>query len=97
MVVAIAAAGCSSLLGLSDYHETAGPVSDGGPLGDGSAGSCADVDLTQTCYACTPQTNAQFLNSCSSSDCVPFDDKTRVTMLLPDGGLPPVPKSDGGP
>jgi hypothetical protein len=23
--------------------------------------------------------------------CVPFDDATRVTKLLPDGGLPPLP------
>jgi hypothetical protein len=57
--------------------------------------SC-DVNLASQCYPCAPQLNAQFLNACTSSTCVPFDDGTRVTHLLPDGALPPLPGSDSG-
>jgi hypothetical protein len=57
--------------------------------------SC-DVDLASQCYPCTPTLNAQFLNACTSATCVPFDDTTRVTHLLPDGALPPLPSSDAG-
>ncbi len=68
---------------------------------DGPASSDApncDADpLTFTdpmqCYACTPTTSAQFANACTNSTCVPFDD-TRLTNLLPDGALPPVPPKD---
>ncbi len=81
---------CSSILGLTDYHE----VSDGGPAPTDAGGSC-DVDLHKVCYPCTPTTNEQFLNSCSGADCVPFDDK-RVTKLLADGGLPPAPPGGDG-
>lgn len=56
--------------------------------------SC-DVDLASQCYPCAPQLNAQFLNACTSSACVPFDDGTRVTHLLPDGALPPLPSDSG--
>jgi hypothetical protein len=53
------------------------------------AASCS-VDLATQCYSCAPATQPQFLNACTSAACVPFDD-TRVTLLLPDGGLPPLP------
>jgi hypothetical protein len=60
------------------------------------AASCS-VDLATQCYPCAPATQPQFLNACTSAACVPFDD-TRVTLLLPDGGLPPLPSQakDGG-
>jgi hypothetical protein len=55
-----------------------------------------DVDLTLECFPCAPTRTAQFLNACTTAMCVPFDDGTRVTHLLPDGALPPLPVSDAG-
>jgi hypothetical protein len=68
------------------------------PPGDAGAGgadaaSCS-VDLATQCYPCAPVTQPQFLNTCTSAACVPFDD-TRVTLLLPDGDLPPLPSQTG--
>ncbi len=68
---------------------------------DASAGSdapnCNADPLTFTdpsqCYGCTPTTSPQFANACTTSGCVPFDD-TRLTNLLLDGALPPVPPKD---
>jgi hypothetical protein len=55
----------------------------------GSAGgaSCTGDD---GCYACKPKTTDEFLNACTDAKCQPFD-KKRLTHLLPDGGLPPLP------
>jgi hypothetical protein len=50
------------------------------------------TDASQ-CYACAPATSPQFANACTNSTCVPFDD-TRLTNLLADGALPPVPLKD---
>jgi hypothetical protein len=61
---------------------------DAGGSDAADAASCS-VDLATTCYPCAPATQPQFLNACTSAACVPFDD-TRVTLLLPDGGLPPL-------
>ena len=61
----------------------------GAPLAEADAKTC-DVDLTAQCYPCAPSSHAQFLNACTSAACVPFDG-TRLTHLLPDGGLPPLP------
>ncbi len=62
---------------------------DAGGSDAADAASCS-VDLATRCYPCAPATQPQFLNACTSAACVPFDD-TRVTLLLPDGGLPPLP------
>jgi hypothetical protein len=43
------------------------------------------------CYAGTPSSNAQFLNACTTVTCQPFDNRTRLTRLTADGGLPPIP------
>jgi hypothetical protein len=95
LAVAVAALGggiaCNAILGLGDYT-----VNDGGvtPLGDGASGDCsADFDAGQ-CYPCAATTNDQLLNACSSSNCVPFDDTTRVPNFT--GTLPPVSDADGG-
>jgi hypothetical protein len=61
----------------------------------GDATTC-NVDLTVQCYPCVPKVTAQFLNACTNAACVPFDDSKRVTHLLADGGLPPLPANDGG-
>jgi hypothetical protein len=70
-------------------------VGPGGP--DAADAISCSVDLSMQCYPCAPATQPQFLNACTSAACVAFDD-TRVTLLLPDGGLPPLPTQakDGG-
>ena len=65
-----------------------------------AAGYCTDSTVSPSCqgtsdaglacYACAPATVPEFENACSGATCVPFDD-TRLTKLLPDGGLPPLP------
>lgn len=63
-----------------------------------SADGDCDVDPRVRCYPCAATTQVQFLNACTSGTCVAFDD-TRLTNLLPDGALPPLPvavTNDGG-
>jgi hypothetical protein len=74
-----------------DGHGDRGPSQDVSP---GEAG-CETDSSNGSCYACLPATTPEFLNACTNSSCVPFDD-SRVTGLLPDGGLPPVPPIDAG-
>jgi hypothetical protein len=68
------------------------------------ASSHADAPLTQLdgalvqdaascttdagCWSCTPITNPEFLNQCTSSQCSPFSNTTRLPDW--DGGLPPI-------
>jgi hypothetical protein len=40
------------------------------------------------CYKCTPTTNAEFLNQCTTSTCAPFNNAQRLPNY--DGGLPPL-------
>jgi hypothetical protein len=93
-------AGCSGLLGFSDYSvaenapdsSAEASLETSTPPDGGDEASC-NVDLTLQCYACTPATTDQFLNGCTDGTCIKFD-KTRLTGLLgPDGGLPHL---DGG-
>jgi len=51
-------------------------------------------DPVKKCYACTPTQNDQFLNSCTTGDCQPFDKTRLMGLFSADGGLPPFP--DGG-
>lgn len=48
------------------------------------------------CYNCAPTDDEQFLNHCTGSTCIPFDNKARVDALKNGGSLPKLPK-DGGP
>ncbi len=65
-----------------------------GSAGDGDAGaSCTDE--ANDCYVCRPKTSEQFLNACTSSACVPFDDHARVTRMSASGTLPPLPVPTG--
>jgi hypothetical protein len=100
LAVACATA-CSSILGFGDFAiggpdaglPTDGPApgAEGGSDG-GSEASC-DVDLTAVCYACAPTETDQFLNSCTTGQCLTFDHARLTSLLLPDGGLP---SFDGG-
>lgn len=96
----VALTGCTNLIGLTGFSTRA----DGGAAGQADPGaeaeasdagpdaasdaSCSD---DATCYACAPTTTPQFLNACTGATCVPFDDVGRLTLLLPDGALPPLP------
>jgi hypothetical protein len=56
---------------------------DGAPVGD--AASC---ETDGGCWSCTPASPAEFLNQCTSSQCSPFPNATRLPNY--DGGLPPL-------
>lgn len=45
----------------------------------------------RVCNACPPKTQVEYLNACTSAACEPFDNKTRLTKLTADGGLPKLP------
>ena len=100
-----AAVACNSLLGLGDFDVTepaeGGKAETSEPEMDATTG-CADgqtsdVDLKVECYPCNPLTNDEVLNACTGAQCISFDNK-RITTLLPDGKLPPLPPPpDGGP
>ena len=98
---AAAAFGCSAILGLGDFDvgaTDAGLTDTGTPdtgVDSGDGGNTCNVDLTTTCYPCAPTQTDQYLNSCTDGTCVPFDQTRLKDLLLPDGGLPPIPP-DGG-
>jgi hypothetical protein len=95
-VIAIGvAAGCNAIFGIGDYAV----VDDASTLGgdgsnEGGEGSvdCDNYDpASGQCYPCAPKKDPEFLNACTGSQCVPFDDKARVPQFNPDGSLPTVP------
>lgn len=64
------------------------------PADEPDAGmSCVDPDgfYGLGCYRCRPESTQTLENACSDVSCTPFDDHKRLTMLLPDGGLPDLP------
>lgn len=94
---AAALGACDAVIGLSGYSFDGSAVgldaSDDNPSAP-DTGNC-NVDLTKECYPCAPQTNEQYANKCSQGAvCTGFQDLTG--LLLPDGGLPPLPPLDGG-
>jgi hypothetical protein len=74
--------------GSCDFSKT--PVVNPGADAGTDTGVCV-VDPARGCYPCTATTSEQVTNACTSAACVPFDDTTRLTKLLPGGGLPPLP------
>jgi len=99
--VVLAIVACNSIIGLGDFAVTPDPSDASDELLSGGDGSCADgqtsdADLAVVCYPCNPLTTEQLLNACTGAQCIPFD-RARLTKLLPDGGLPPLPPDpDGG-
>ena len=82
-VVAVLSAGCNSILGFSEYK-----------VSEDAAGAPTQCNVNLAagqCYPCKPSSDPQYLNACTDSTCVPFDDKARVTKLPLDGALPQVP------
>lgn len=55
---------------------------------DVADGSCAPGD--GGCFSC-PSSSAEIINRCTGASCARFDNRARLTRLLPDGGLPPLP------
>jgi hypothetical protein len=60
--------------------DTGTPIADTGPLPDVDAAGCTQ---DSGCWSCTPATQPEFLNQCTSSACTPFDNRR-------------VPNYDGG-
>ncbi|HEX7666987.1 MAG TPA: hypothetical protein VF407_20800 [Polyangiaceae bacterium] len=99
--IAVAALGggmlaCNAILGLGDYQVVDGGVLPGQDGGPNPGGDCGVASADGPCYACDPSTDIEFLNACTDSTCVPFDDKTRIPNF--DASLPdiPEPTPDGG-
>lgn len=80
---------CNSILGLGDYKVSGAAA---GAAGGSGGGACDWDPASGACYPCAPTNDQQYLNACTSAECVAFDDATRITKLLPDGGLPEVPE-----
>jgi ABC-type phosphate transport system substrate-binding protein len=81
-----------------DSGRADGDAADSGAVTDtGTAQDSGDAcNGDGSCYACTPTTTTEFLNACTSSVCVPFDDSMRISGF--DGGFPPItpPVVDAG-
>ena len=49
-------------------------------------------DAGIACFACAIKKDPlDFANACTNAECAPFDNKTRLTKLPPDGKLPSLP------
>ena len=68
------------------------PGGDGGAPADGSGGTVFPPFCRgpQGCSPCAAPM-AGLLNACSNVTCVPFDNRTRLHNLTPDGGIKPLP------
>ena len=94
------ALGCSAVLGLGDYAidkdggATAGDTSTDEDSSIGEAG--CDVDLAVQCHPCEPTSDIELLNACTEGNCIQFDRARLTPLLLPDGGLPPLPATPPG-
>lgn len=73
-----------------DATDAGGDATDAAPdaATDVADGSCAPGD--GGCFSC-PSTSAEIINRCNGASCARFDNSARLTRLLPDGGLPPLP------
>lgn len=90
--------------GCGDDDDTFGPP-DGGPRRDAGTDAgegppdgevppdaggdeCRGAD---GCWSCAPTTEEHLLNACTDFVGIPFDNRARITILRPDGSLPPLP------
>lgn len=64
----------------------------GGGTGTGTGGGAGGGCIGDNgCYACAPARQADFLNACTASECVPYDNGQLQGLLQEDGSVPPVP------
>lgn len=86
----------------ADVHA---PVTDAGSeaaivdaRGDVDAGIVADASTddpctgAKGCFRCAPTSDLQFGNGCTEAVCHPFDNRSRLKRLPPEGGLSPLPE-----
>jgi len=57
-------------------------------LGAAGSSGCAGPNA---CVRCAPEAGTDFLNACTDSNCVPFDNAVRLKNLSADGGLKALP------
>jgi hypothetical protein len=88
-IVAGSALGCEFILGIEDIELA--------PSGD----ACWDMSgfdgrgCFRTDNGCTPKTNVEIINACTSADCEYFDNSARLNLPA-NGSLPPLPQGVGG-
>ncbi len=89
---------------IDDTPDSSRPPADSGATGDDAPLDAVpdvaiDVDRClgpAGCYACLPSNDLQFGSACTDAECKPFDNRTRLKKLSPDGGLLPLPERDAG-
>lgn len=97
---AAALVACNAILDFDQYRVSAGgPIVDGGS-GDATAddgGGCIDPNGFggRGCFRCTPTTNEELLNACTSADFEHFDNAARIQGFDPANPRPAL--VDGGP
>jgi hypothetical protein len=79
------------------------PTPDAGQPAEAAApDASAEADAAEPCrgangcFQCVPTTDIQFASACTDAGCKPFDNRTRLKNLRPDGGLLPLPERDAG-
>lgn len=73
----------------TDASSSAGSGAGGAGGSGGSSGTgCVGED---GCFACEPESQAEFLNHCTDAQCVPYDNSQIADLLDEDGSVPPLP------
>lgn len=62
-----------------------------GAGGGGAGGGGAECIGPDGCFSCPPSAQAEFLNACTDSACIPYDNGPLADLLLEGGTVPPVP------
>lgn len=79
---------------IGDGDAKGGSGGDGGSGGSGGGDGGGDPGCWESeprvCFSCEPERNEEFLDACTDAQCVPFDNG-KLTKLLPDGKVPPLP------
>jgi hypothetical protein len=79
--------------------EASSPVSD---ASDAAAEAAAEAGAPpcrgpKGCFQCAPTNDLEYANRCTEAQCKPFDNRARLTRLLPDGALLPLPEAGASP
>jgi hypothetical protein len=77
---ALGTLGCESITGLDAFQLKSGR----GDAGLGEACSDPSAFGGRGCYSCPATVASQLLNACTSADCTPFDNATRIPDYAPD-------------
>lgn len=63
----------------------------GGSTATGTGTGGEDCVGPDGCFSCEPSAQAELLNACTDSACIPYDNGQLEGLLLEDGSVPPVP------